>query len=282
LVRDRRHPKPPKQSGGKKIVRWPGEADPKQFHAKTDDGVPTPADRAIVPIAQQFPDKTWALVGTGFFICTHGLVATAGHVAKAAINLERMKQTSALGVFQFLGGNQVVIRPVARGSWHTHADVAVLVLAEMKHNVTGAVLTNPVIGMTAKPVSIGHRVFTCAYPRSKFEGKVFRVQASYFDGHVQEFLPSGRDQTFLPSACYRTSMHIHGGASGGPVFGADGKVFGINSTGWDGTDLSYISRVNELLPLELHGIQLAGDSPRPITIAELIARGHIQMEGAGV
>lgn len=245
------------------------------------DGAPTPADRAIVPIAQQFPDKTWALVGTGFFISTNSLVATAGHVAKVAIDLERMQQTSALAVFQFQEGNRYLVRPVARGSWHNNADVAILVLAEMKHNVTGEVLTNPVVRLSAARVPDGHPVFTYAYPKSVFEGKVFRVQAGYFDGHVEEFLPDGRDRTFLPSACYRTSMHIHGGASGGPVFGANGKVFGINSTGWDGTNLSFVSRVNELLALEIQGVKFPGeDGPRSATIAELVHCGFIEMEGA--
>lgn len=261
-----------------KPARWPGEADPKHFLTVTADGTPTSADRTIVPLAKQYPDGTWALVGTGFFIATNGLVATARHVATDVIDQEKMKQIAALAVFQFQDDNRYIIRPALRVSWHNHADVAVIVLAEMKHNTTGALLTNSVVRLSGAPVNDGEHVFTYAYPKSRFEGNRFNVQATFFNGHVQEFLPNGRDRTLLPNPCYRTSMHIHGGASGGPVFAPNGSVFGINSTGWDGTDLSFISRINELLPLEITGVKFEGDTvERSTTVEELVRRGFITM-----
>lgn len=72
--------------------------------------------------------------------------------------------------------------------------------------------------------------------------------------------------------------HVHGGASGGPVFGADGRVFGINSTGWDQTALSYVSRINELLDLELPSVEFPpGSAPRAMSLRELAKHDLISL-----
>jgi hypothetical protein len=52
-------------------------------------------------------------------------------------------------------------------------------------------------------------------------------------------------------------MEIHGGASGGPVVGKSGRVFALNSTGWDGvSDVSFVSLVEEILRLAIPFIKL--------------------------
>lgn len=77
----------------------------------------------------------------------------------------------------------------------------------------------------------------------------------------------------LPGPCYRTDMVIHHGASGGPVAGPTGRIFGINSTGFDGTDDFYISRIDELFSLEI-----ATSETDRITIQELINEGVVTVD----
>lgn len=48
-----------------------------------------------------------------------------------------------------------------------------------------------------------------------------------------------------------------------------GRVFGINSTGFDGTNDFYISRINEIFSLEIE----AGESDS-ITIQQLVNEGQ--------
>jgi hypothetical protein len=50
---------------------------------------------------------------------------------------------------------------------------------------------------------------------------------------------------------YQTSMHLHGGASGGPVFNGGGRVFGIASSSYEGAvDLAFVTPVIGVLAIE--------------------------------
>lgn len=125
--------------------------------------------------------------------------------------------------------------------------------------------------------SIGDLVATYAYPNTIIEttpqGQVLSFDPKFFEGRIMEYLPNGRDQIMLPGPCYRTDMVIHHGASGGPVAGPSGRVFAINSTGFDGTDGSYISCIDELFSLEI----IRGDDER-ITIQKLIQHGAVTVD----
>ena len=68
-------------------------------------------------------------------------------------------------------------------------------------------------------------------------------------------------------------MVIHHGASGGPVAGPSGRVFGRNSTGFDGTNDFYISRINEIFSLEIE----TGESDS-ITIQQLVNEGAVTVD----
>ena len=69
---------------------------------------------------------------------------------------------------------------------------------------------------------------------------------------------------------------MHGGASGGPVVDQRGRVFGINSTGFQGMDVSYVSRINELFPLSLD-VEESG-TVRTLSIPEIVNRGWITFD----
>jgi hypothetical protein len=57
-------------------------------------------------------------------------------------------------------------------------------------------------------------------------------------------------------------LAIHGGASGGPVFDARGRVCDLNSIGFAGCpDISFISRIHGLFPLTITDIKLSEAAP---------------------
>ena len=102
---------------------------------------------------------------------------------------------------------------------------------------------------------------TYAYPETEIEAgeirQVLNFKATFYDGKLEDCFPHGRDRTIHPEPCYQTSIVTRGGASGGPVMGKDGRVFAINSTGFDGVDnVSFPSRIDEILKLEVPYIKL--------------------------
>lgn len=199
---------------------------------------------AVFLIVKQEPDGQFQLIGTGFFIAENGVFATAKHVLMDVLDGDE-RQTHPIGLIQFLPGNQYILRPIDRCTSNTIADVSVGVAKPARHNITGEPLPNKIVTLTVVPPIPGARVATYAYPKTVARESELHFFPAFYDGLMEEHFPDGRDKVIHPAPCYRTSIHVHGGASGGPVFRPDGDVFGINSTGIDGTDVSFVSRVDE-------------------------------------
>lgn len=255
-----------------------GKALRGQYYAQTGDGADTNPSEAIFPILTQQNDGLFVAIGTGFFIAENGVFVTAAHVGQAVLD-EHGNATGPFGLFQFLPPNQYYVRPIHRVTRHLVADIAVGVAAPMHHNTTGAPMPNKILTLAAKPPLVGSNVCTYAYPKTVIEpGKpqVVRFEPGFFDGLLLEHLPSGRDTVILPGPCFRTSIVIHGGASGGPVVDANGTVFAVNSTGFEDDDLSYVSCISQVLDLAITGVALPGDpAPRTTTVRELRDRGFV-------
>lgn len=218
------------------------------------------------------------LLGTGFFISTTGLFVTARHVLMDTFDAQG-RQRYAIGMVQFLSENIYLPRPVLRCAPHPIADVAVGVAAPMKRNKDGEPLTNPIFTLTLVPPGGEARIMTFAYPKhtNVIDGdvQVINFCPTYYDGEIKEYFPKGRDRVLLPAPCYRTSILIHGGASGGPVFSRSGCVFGVNSTGVDGTDISFVSRINEIFDLTVDDAVIGEGPPRSIPVIEIARAGGI-------
>jgi hypothetical protein len=248
-----------------------GEASPGIVGIRTLDGRIGNPGHAIFPIVKVV-NKRVHLIGTGFFITDNGLFATAKHVLMDAFD-EDGREKYGIGLFHFIEDNVYISRPILRFSAHPIADVAVGVAAPMQNNKTEQPLNNPYMFLDFKEVSVGSNVVTYAYPRFSCtqEGTSQKVEfnATYYDGYIREYFPNGRDKVVLPGPCYQTSIHIHGGASGGPVFGPNGLVFGINSTGIDGTDISYVSRTSDILHLRVDDV-LVNDVSRSVLVYDFI------------
>ncbi|GAB1254095.1 S1 family peptidase [Desulfovibrio falkowii] len=246
------------------------------------------AGQAIFPLMKEARDGTMDLIGTAFFIHYQGIFVTAKHVLMDIYDQEKQEVTHGIFAIQILPDNHVVQRTLTDFTIHNGADVAIGRLHPMTHNKTGQFLTNNVVCLSFEPLKKGDSVITYAYPNTVVQQKEKDGEPNkaflwplFYGGVVVEEYPNGRDKVMLPNPCYQTSMTIHGGASGGPVFNAAGKVCGINSTGYpDMLDVSFISRINEILPLQANGICLSeGAEPTQVSVMQLIEIGQIKLDG---
>jgi hypothetical protein len=257
----------------------PGEAKAGAYEVRTENDAPTDPGYAIFPILRQDTLGKLHLIGTGFFITTNGLFVTANHVLMEVFG-PKGQQKDPIIIAQFLPNNTYLQRPILRSVSHRIADIAVGVAAPMKNNKDGQPLTNPIVALTLRVPALNESIFTYAYPKHKnivLDGgpQILNFVPTFYDGNVLESFPDGRDRVLLPGPCYRTSMTIHGGASGGPVFCKNGCVFAVNSTGIDGTDISFVSRLNEIFTLAIDGVSLDGGPPQSTTLIEIAGKGHI-------
>ena len=255
-----------------------GQAPPDSYLALTGDGIRTDPGNAIFPIVTQRHDGVFVPIGTGFFVAENGIFVTAAHVVSSVLN-ERGEATGPFGIFQFAPDDRYALRPILRATRHLLADLAVGVAAPMQHNTTGAPLQNRILTLAASPPSMGSSVCTYAYPKTEIQPgnpQIVRFEPGFFDGLLLEHYPQGRDSVLLPGPCFRTSIVIHGGASGGPVVGPTGTVFAVNSTGFEDDELSYVSCISEVLDLAIPGVVLPDSpTPRTTTLRELKDRGFV-------
>jgi hypothetical protein len=257
-----------------------GEAPEGRFGLRTGTGVQVEPYFSIFPIIRVDADGRIDLLGTGFFISKYGLFLTARHVLEAPFDRKSGRQLFAIGILQSLEENEYIYRPILRCALHPSADVAVGVAAPMKKNQDGTDLVNPVLRLSIVPVELNAHVVTFAYPRyTNFIGdnneQIFKLMPAYYDGHILEYLPYGRDRILLPGCCYRTNMAIHHGASGGPVFSREGTAFAVNSTGFDGTDDSYVSGLEPILDLRIDDVVMDNQPARSVRIRDMVHAGHI-------
>lgn len=243
------------------------------------DGNDTKGHQVIFPILKQVLDGTFQLIGTGFFVSSCGLFASAKHVLLDCFE-DSGNQKYPVCIVQFLPDNQFQLRRILWCSSHNIADVAIgLVESTLLDNEPNAALTLSTTGP-----SIGGTIATYAYPKTEIcqgdYSQVLNFKAAFYDGQLMEYLSDGRDRVLLPGPCYRTSMVIHGGASGGPVVGKSGRVFAINSTGYDGQcDISFVSRIDEVLHLKIPSIILPnGQEVSSVTILDLSRAGWVDLE----
>jgi hypothetical protein len=253
----------------------------------TKAGDSTKGDYAIFPLCESDERRNLKFIGTAFFICTNGIFVTAKHVVMDSSGRQPIQPLTAI---QFIENNQHVLRPVQSLSTND-TDVAIGVLAPATHQGTGEPLLNSILTLTMKippalTTEIPYRaniVTTFAYPKSfvRDEESVrhMHFETSWHSGFVIEYLPHGRDNVMLPGPCYRTTMDIFHGASGGPAMNSEAKVFGINSTGYEGVQESYVSAIQSIGGLRIDEAMLPGDSgARSVTTNELVERGFILVD----
>jgi trypsin-like peptidase len=237
------------------------------FQDQVNSEVITPREAGIVPILVN--EDGYRPIGTAFFITDMGVFVTAKHVVDS-FDIQR------LVVWQFLPNNQYYPRPVFQVTCHETCDLAVGVLVQAIDPERHELVINNKMMLTTVPPSIGDYVATFAYPNTVIEptdvGQRLHFNPNFYEGRLEEYLPNG--SILLRGPCYRSSMVIHHGASGGPVASTSGRVFAVNSTGMDGANISHVSRIDEILSITIND----GRRGKPVSIAELAHEGEVTFD----
>ena len=256
-----------------------GEINDKKYHAVTDAGKVVKLSEAVVPIlAQDIDNCQFRFVGTGFFIGCEGLMITAKHVLDDV--RPAGKVIGPLGVCHMIEDNKFYMRNIKQSFEYPNSDVTIVVLDQPKHKVTGRTLKNKVVKLSLDDCQVGDDICTFAYPKSvvKSDGikHLMEFSPAFFEGKLVKEFPRGRDTTMLPNPCWQTDMHIHSGASGGPVFNSHGHVLGINSTSSTvDTSCSFISTIYHVMNLKIRNISVNSSPAKDYTFEELIKMGVI-------
>lgn len=248
------------------------------FHDR--NGVPRHGWQAIFPIIQMMSDTEWRPIGTGFFISNNGLFATAKQVL---VDQAGQPLRSLFG-FQILReANEIVVREIIKTEIHPLAEVGIGSLFDKTFAELRQQTVNEMLGLTVKMPMGGERMVTYSFPNSVAiedeRGRGLNFASAASEGVFEEFHPAGRGRSFLPGPCIRTNMPLAFGSSGGPVAFGNGYVFAINSTGFDGSELSYLSPVSSLLELAVHNVCLLDGAVRSsVTVAALPEMGLIVLD----
>ncbi|NVO12905.1 MAG: trypsin-like peptidase domain-containing protein [Rhodoplanes sp.] len=226
----------------------------------------------------------FSLIGTGFYLQVKGGFATAAHVA---LESERQlaERRDSVGIAHTLPDGRTLFLPIWRFFVHPTADVAFgIPRYEFVDDASGSVVRPKVLSLSSRPPSIGSPVSTWCYPLHSVvdtdEGKVFRLQPDFYDGALEEHFEERGPSAKLKPPYFRTSINLHGGSSGGPVFDAAGRVFGIASCSYDGaTDIAFVTPAEALLDLSIpERISDAAAGGPTTTLRQLVERGLIAMD----
>jgi Trypsin-like peptidase domain len=241
-----------------------------RYTIRTRDGLPFWDAAVIFPIFGGYEPVKPKLFGIGFYITRFGHFLTAQHVL---MELHKIGTTGFM-VHMLDDDKSAIVRNITVFSYHPTADVA---LGALEH--PPGYVFNRVPRLTTECPKIGEPIVTIAYDKetgTRSSDDELLISPKYMSGMFEEVHLQGRDAVMLPFPCYRSSISIPGGASGGPVFDSKGRVFGINSTGYDGTEVSYLARVEEILPLTAHGMMFGpNEQPTDRTLLELAQSGHV-------
>lgn len=213
---------------------------------------------SVFPILTKNDEGLFEFLATGFFIGFSGEFITAKHVVLNNKN----QPYCPLYIVESNKGKHFV-RYVEYIIPHKTSDIVFGKLHNIVLESNGKKVkfesTNIPFSLSIEDLKVNEQISTFAFPNSKIEiesnNEVGSFFGQWFNGDVKEYHPNGRDSVFLPDACYRTSIKILGGSSGGPVINSKCKVVAINSTGFDFKDgeasISYVTPISKLLEIQI-------------------------------
>lgn len=267
----------------------------KSFLSTDGDKNPIPPQSGIFPLLREIEPGTLVVSGTGFYVTRYGLFLSAYHVLAEA--LENGQAIYALHVVD--GVAQAHMRRAIRFSSLQQSDMALGELDNFVEKYPDDSLMNRRATLTTIRPAAGNYAATFAYPenaRLDFRsGAPPSIRGDYFDGAILR-LVGVDERPFLRRPHFETSIRIRGGASGGPVFDDLGRVFGVNSRGWDfdgseeqGNELSSIIPIDEAFELGLANLRIPRNSweweqipvsrmGKHLTVRQLANYGHVLVE----
>ena len=229
-----------------RLTPLPGTAAAGSWRMRNADEVVSDGRLATFAILGRPTADSFSLIGTGFYLQGMGGFATAAHVAlEAQRHLAEMPDS--VGIARTLPNGRTHFLPIWKFFVHATANVAFgIPRYEFVDDASGNVIRPKVLSLSSQPPPIGTPVSTWAYPLHAVvdadEGKVFRLQPDFYDGVLEEHFEDRGPSVKLMPPYFRTSINLHGGSSGGPVFDAAGQVFGIASCSYDGaTDIAFVT-----------------------------------------
>jgi hypothetical protein len=256
-----------------------GEADPSTWHFAAVHG-PLPN-----PVGHTFPFLThdraghWRLLGTGFYISRGGLFVTAKHVLIDDV-LDGDQQGASLAIFHLhsdsglFGPQELLVRSVGQCWIADNADIVLGEAVTVTNKAIGRVLSHWAWPLSWSEPAIGTSAATYAFPNHVMTdtsaGQEFHFSPALYRGTIED-VGDHIDRVMVPSPFIRADFRIHAKASGGPIFGVDGAVIGVNSTELAGSGPAFGVQIRCLQNAFLEGVPALGR----LTFADLVERGVV-------
>lgn len=244
------------------------------------------------------------LIGTGFFITNTGVIVTAKYVITDNIGPDG-KDIGGITALHFHNSG-VASRGLLYSSLHPVYDLAICETHQYVDRAGEKVLESAPLALTLDTPAIGTPISTHSYHDGKshiddekyppvfmstmsFNG-AFSVDPSKevelnFNsrvtvGYVTDHFVNGRDLLMMPFPCFQSDLPVYGGMSGGPVFDDKGRVFAVNCTRVEGTDVAYHTSLEGILDLSIRNTIISGteDVPHDRTIRELVRLSAIRFD----
>ena len=207
--------------------------------------------------------------GTGFYIHPWGGFVSAKHLFD-----ELDYPVEDLRILH-RSGSQVILRKVESVHLHPEADVCVGMAVGLKQGNNR--IRNEYFGFDLGITQINTTVYTLAYPKSYVDihNSELVVKGDIFAGLLKEHCercPTVR----IITECYLCNFEMLGGSSGGPVFGQNGRVIGINSVSY-GLDADNAEPISFVTPIKYAlEVQIKVEEYEYVLLRELLYQGYIE------
>ena len=223
------------------------------------DGKEIDPQEGSFPIVESLGEGRFRITGTGFWLTTYGLFVTAKHV------IEHLAGGVAYAFQPAPDDKTIFRRRITQINYLNDFDLAVgQADNSLEERPEGPLMNRrPILSGSVPPV--GSRLVTYAYPENRIwdrsETDGLTLVSDFYEGEFLREVAQG-ESPLIPHAHYETSIEIHDGASGGPVFDENGRVIGVNSRSWDFGEDSEEGHLSSILPVGLL-------APIPVSLRQL-------------
>jgi V8-like Glu-specific endopeptidase len=229
---------------------------------------------AIVPLItkEKYTQKI-IFIGTAFYISKGGILITARH----NLFYEEGKLFDSLAIIHFTNNQEFVIRQIHNATHSESYDIAYLV-PWMKLTNKGMSSAQS-LTLTNYTPEVNDQLGLYGYPDTRLSNyadtTIVDFSPKFYLGSCTDFHRNGFG--ILKNPCFQTNIKIKSGASGGPIFDKNGKVFAVASTGYDldnevEEDLSFVTPIEPTFGLKIKDV-----NGKESTVFELMDRGLIQL-----